>query len=147
MASLINKASNIVAPTSSSVSYAIMDQGGNLDANFNSVVCRFIIFIFKLIFISASIIIPTFLNSTLICILNSIFILPSSFVFLCISIFRASDSLNNSFNEKIIFVSFSHLSSSLLMGHLYMHGQLLDFLILLYGTIIILVLVQGELQQ
>lgn len=38
MASLINKASNIVVPTSSSVAYAIMDQGGNLDANFNAVV-------------------------------------------------------------------------------------------------------------
>lgn len=38
MASLINKASYTVVPTAASVSYAVLDQGGNLDNNFNAVV-------------------------------------------------------------------------------------------------------------
>ena len=38
MASLINKSQVIVVPTASSVSYAVLDKGGNLDSNFNAVV-------------------------------------------------------------------------------------------------------------
>lgn len=38
MASLINKSQVTVVPTASSVSYAVLDQGGNLDSNFNAVV-------------------------------------------------------------------------------------------------------------
>ena len=38
MASMINRAGNVVEPTAASVAYAIMDQGGNLDSNFNAVV-------------------------------------------------------------------------------------------------------------
>ena len=51
MASMINRAGNVVEPTAASVAYAIMDQGGNLDSNFNAVV-SFILINFYVILLS-----------------------------------------------------------------------------------------------
>jgi hypothetical protein len=49
MANLINKSQVTVIPTASSVSYAVLDQGGNLDSNFNAVV-RAVKYLLALIF-------------------------------------------------------------------------------------------------
>ena len=38
MSNMINKANTVVTPSSDSVSYAIMDQGGNLGSNYDTAV-------------------------------------------------------------------------------------------------------------
>ena len=48
MSNMINKANTVVTPSSDSVSYAIMDQGGNLGANYDtavSIISDFLIFL------------------------------------------------------------------------------------------------------